>query len=455
MKAHRLFVVATAIVMLTSGLGILATAGIHRETTSEQAPGNSPMLGAIRTVFAEDFTNSACGPCSSHNPDWTAAIRAKGYSKVAPAFTHVHWPTDTDPINMYSQMNTWANYRRSMHLISSVPSAWMDGENVNTHQGQAAYEALIDEYGTVLSPLKITTTGNIDGGTRNGTLNIHVEAVNDIPADQNLRLMTYIWEDAINVTARFGSFPNGETVADWAVWLMLDGDSDEMNNHVGELIWSTGATAGDTIDVVRNFQCNSTWELAEMGATVFVQNFNTLEVLNSAVDQFDGGVTPPAHDLEVRGLDVPTLDVAASTTVPVRAVIYNNGATDETNLEVEFTVGGILQDTKYVTSLPAGLGEYVDFDWNTPAVANSYVLGFEVIAVPGESNLTNNEWSTTVQVTYQPEIWTSPGGMDFSVISNWNDSDNITIGNTGTGDCNFNITIGVDIEEFGGFSSVF
>ncbi|MCK4999214.1 MAG: hypothetical protein KAS23_06755, partial [Anaerohalosphaera sp.] len=451
MKANRLVVTAIVLIMIISGLGTLAIP-MNSGDTMERAPVDSPQQGAIRTVFLEDFTNSACDPCAIHNPDWIAAIRAKGYARAAPAFTHVHWPTPTDPMNCYSEMNTWADNRRDMYGITAVPKAFIDGENVAVKQEQAIYEMLIDDYGSILSPVKITTNGTIDGGTRNGTLNIHIEAVNDIPAGQNLSVMTYIWEDAINVTARFGSFPNGEIEQDWAVWLMLDGDADDMNNHLGEFIWSGGATAGDTIDVVRNFQCDAPWVLSEMGATVFLQNFNTTEVLNSAVDLFDGA-TPPAHDLGVVSRGILTPGAEANTTVPVQVVVYNNGDNDETNIEVIFSIDGVPQETKYVTSLPAGNGEYVDFDWNTPLGAGTYSVEFNVTAVPGESNLTNNFWFRPIEVTGEPEIWTDPAEMDFSVISNGIYSDDITIGNTGTDDCNFEISIGVTEETVGGNDS--
>ena len=93
----------------------------------DNAPPNYTPHTVPRVVLMEDNTNWGCGPCASHNPAWTAAIEAEGYYKVAPSYVHVHWPSATDPVNLYDDMYTWANGRRSAEGCTWAPWPIIDG----------------------------------------------------------------------------------------------------------------------------------------------------------------------------------------------------------------------------------------------------------------------------------------------------------------------------------------
>lgn len=242
---------------------------------TEPDVGDTRSPGVPRVVLAEDFTNWGCGPCASHNPAWTAAIETMGYTMVAPAYVHVHWPNGADPFNNYGSMSTHADNRRNFYGVSGVPSAWVDGNNVPTHQSQVFYQMTFDAAAGIPATVSITTSGHIDTGMLQGTLNLHIECVDElIPGDY--RLMIYIWEN--NVT-RFGAGPNGETEFDWALWLMIPDEQ-------GQAIWQNGADPGDYIEISRTFSIEPSWAVGELGATIFIQNFDNRSVEQAAVEVF-------------------------------------------------------------------------------------------------------------------------------------------------------------------------
>ncbi len=266
---------------------------------SEPDKGETRGPGVPRVVLAEDFTNWGCGPCETHNPQWTAAIEAMGYNMVAPAYIHVHWPNGADPINNYGNMMSHADRRSSYYHVSGVPSPWIDGNYVPAQQTPMYYQMQFDAAAGIPATVSITTSGHIDTGMLQGTLNAHIECVDELlPGDY--RLMIYIWEN--NIT-RFVP-PNNEPELDWAVWLMLPDD-------LGLGIWQNGAGPGDYIEVSHTFDIEPSWVVDEVGATIFVQNLNNRSVEQAAVELFKS----PAVSLTSPGRE--TADQKFSGTVNI------------------------------------------------------------------------------------------------------------------------------------------
>jgi len=422
MKYHKILVTILALSMIVSGLAFVS---VGSDPVPE--PRTVP-----RVAFAEDFTNWGCGPCASHNPEWTAAIRALGYNTVAPAYTHVHWPSSTDPMNNYADMNTWANNRRVMYGISGVPSAWLDGANIATMQSQAAYETAFNNAAAIPADIEILTSGYINPTSGFGTLDIHVEAVENLPAG-DYRLIVYLWEDEITRTLNGDAppYPNGESQLDWAVWLMIPDEQ-------GQAIFQSGATIGDYVDVNHNFVCEPEWDLTKMGSTVFVQRFDTLAVEQAAVELYNDPV--PTHDVSVGGDNIED-QYDSSGSYMLDCTVYNPGNSGETNVEVALTLDGIPDGTQIIPNLPSGTSQPLTFPWTAPAVDGSYVLGFEVTPVTGETATGNNIWTKTIDVVHQPDIWLSPGGFDFTVTPGGTDNALLTVGNTGPGVLNWDVFV--------------
>ena len=125
MRGKRLYAIFIVGFLIISGLGFVSLATNDPDETNT----------VPRVVFAEDFTNWGCGPCAAHNPAWTGAIEALGYGVVAPAYTHVHWPSSTDPMNNYGNMYDCANNRRNLQGCTWAPWPMIDGAYVADQQG--------------------------------------------------------------------------------------------------------------------------------------------------------------------------------------------------------------------------------------------------------------------------------------------------------------------------------
>ncbi|MCK5024614.1 MAG: hypothetical protein KAR56_03255, partial [Thermoplasmata archaeon] len=440
MIIKKISIAIIAMTLILSGLGIMAV-GQDAPAEIDRLPiGNEPR-SVQRVVLAEDFTNIDCGACPGHDEKWTPAIEQVGYSVVAPAYTHVHWPDPLDEWNVHENMYECANNRRRMLGFSGVPNAWIDGTGVAESRPTAEYVQMFNDRAAVPANVSITTSGYINPTSRLGTISIHAEAVETIgPGDY--RLMVYIWE---NNVSRYAPYPNGEAEQDWAVWFM-------MPDEKGKAIWTTGASVGESVDVSHNFKCESDWNLSEMGSTVFIQRFDTFEVEQAAVDLFDDPV--PTHDVSVIGTNIlPVYDFGSQYTLD--CTVYNTGTSNESNLEVKLIEDGVTQDTQYIVSLSTDTPQVLNFSWTAPSIAGFYNLSFEVSTVSGETLTSNNIWTQNIEVIYYPDIYLGSGGLDFTVASNENGIENFTIGNNGTKDCNFEINIGSEYETFGAFGSPF
>jgi hypothetical protein len=285
MEVRKYLAVMLVGMMVVSGLGIVSV-GMNTVTPVEK---DAPILvepkaTVPRVSLVEDFTGWNCAPCAAHNPAWTGAINAVGYTKVAPAYTHVWWPTAADdPMYMYCEGitgpqgddNSVAN-RVATHGVGWAPWACVDGTQVDTGLTQAEYVTMFNAAAALPARVAITTSGYVNTGGLTATINARAEAVDELEPG-NYRMMIYLWE---NPVTGVGSGTNAETTFNWAVWRM-------MPNGMGtDLGWSAGAHAGDSMSVSYTVPIEATWNVAELGGTIFVQNFNTLAVEQAAVQLF-------------------------------------------------------------------------------------------------------------------------------------------------------------------------
>jgi hypothetical protein len=420
MKLYYLITATIALMMVTSGLGLL-TVGSNNDIDD-----NESLNTVQRVVFAEDFTNHGCGPCVAHNEAWTGAIEAKGYGMVAPAYTHTMGPSTNDPFFSYGDMPKCSSLRSARLGISTVPNAWLDGLPESEGQTQAYYETQIDARASIPANISITTSGYLNPTTRFGYLSIHAETVEDLlPGDY--RLMVFIWENNVSrdnpLTGTIEPpYLNGEMEMDWGVWLMLPDEQ-------GKKIWTDGVTSGATVDVVRTFTAEPDWVIDELGATVFIQNYDNLLVEQAAVDLFDDPV--PSNDLLVEGKDIVD-NYYTNKPTNVDCYLHNGGSSTETGLTVDLKVDGGVVLSEPVASIAPGASQVVNFLCIPPSTPGLYELGFEVTTVPGEIYLLNNLWIKMVNVLDWADMWVSPGSYDLTVVQDQVVTDELIIGNTGT-----------------------
>jgi len=135
------------------------------------------------------------------------------------------------------------------------------------------------------------------------------------------------------------------------------------------------------------------------------------------------------HDIAVWSINVPATGEAGKS-IPIEATILNQGANDETNIEVRLLVDGGQENSTTIASLTSGSQTNVTLAW-IPATAGNYSVEMYAVPVSGETVTTNNILNDTISVTAEPEIWTNPGGFDFSMEMGQMGTDNLTVGNDG------------------------
>ncbi|MCK4267000.1 MAG: hypothetical protein KAX31_06940, partial [Thermoplasmata archaeon] len=270
---QKIITIVLAFIMVFSGYSFLAT-GVETNDSIAQTSGgdDKPQQSVNRTILVEDFTSWNSIPCANFNPELNAAIENYGYGKVAPGYIHVWWPLPTtDPFYLYNPQEN--QDRLNFYGVTGVPDLYIDAVDYPQFTSQAQNEAYFDEQLAIPANLTIRTSGFIDQVGLTGSVNAYIEAVEPI-VSTDLRVMFYLWEN--NVT-NVGSGANGETEFKWAIWDMLP---DAQGTPI------TLMNPGDFTMVAQNFNIDPTWNINELGVTVFVQDFSTRFVEQAAVEEF-------------------------------------------------------------------------------------------------------------------------------------------------------------------------
>ena len=147
----------------------------------------------------------------------------------------------------------------------------------------------------------------------------------------------------------------------------------------------------------------------------------------------------PDHDLIITNLDVDTY-IPHGETVYVKATLINAGQNNETNVDINFTVDGVAEDSIVLNRINSTDSTVVSFTWNPDN--GTYLVGIEIPPLPGENFTANNQINKTVHVIPVPDIWINP--VNYSIIQNAGElsTNNLTIGNEATSEANllFNIS---------------
>jgi hypothetical protein len=79
------------------------------------------------------------------------------------------------------------------------------------------------------------------------------------------------------------------------------------------------------------------------------------------------------HDIAVTGFQAP--DFMAPGTTYVSALIRNRGLNDESNIEIEFLVDDVVQETQMISYMESGCSEEVSFEWTPTEYPMEYLVG--------------------------------------------------------------------------------
>jgi 3-deoxy-D-arabino-heptulosonate 7-phosphate (DAHP) synthase len=102
------------------------------------------------------------------------------------------------------------------------------------------------------------------------------------------------------------------------------------------------------------------------------------------------------HDIAVSYYQLPK-HVQPGDNVKIDVGIRNVGLNNETNIEVNFTVDGILSDQKNISTMSPGQADTLTFYW-VPTAEKVYTICMEVTPIPNENITSNNKICTNVNV---------------------------------------------------------
>jgi hypothetical protein len=104
------------------------------------------------------------------------------------------------------------------------------------------------------------------------------------------------------------------------------------------------------------------------------------------------------YDIGVTDLQIARY-VELNETLQVTAVIINSGASDETDIYVNFTVNGILEDNTTISELDGGTSIRVEFEWTSGSEEYvNYTIGVSTEPKTAETYLMNNDLATNITV---------------------------------------------------------
>ena len=117
-------------------------------------------------------------------------------------------------------------------------------------------------------------------------------------------------------------------------------------------------------------------------------------------------VQTPSHDVSVIGLNAPA-SANVGTSVNVQVTVANNGTfAESTTVTLTDQPAGTTIGSQ-VSNLAVGIANILSFNWNTTGLAlGNHVLQASASAVPGETNLSDNQLSSTVNVQQPPDVLT-------------------------------------------------
>ncbi|MDD4308012.1 MAG: hypothetical protein PHU53_04300, partial [Thermoplasmata archaeon] len=418
METKRIIAGMLVAIMIVSGFGIVSGSAATDNIPVEPAAIPPIQKNTVqRVVLAEDFTSWECPPCATFSPMFVAAVENLGYTKAAPAMYHVWWPNyDDDPIYQYNKQEV--TDRVNYYHIPWVPLSLYDGDPYTTDtagdyayevgpspSSQAAIETLINTYSALPANVSIDTQGWISGGA--GEIGVKVRAEENI-AKTDLYVRVMLWEN--NITRplwnyRLGvydapPYPNGETILNWGVW-------DYVPDATGTPIWTSGATAGDEVEITLPFDISDVDGIveSEVGVTVFVQSQSTWDVEQAAVETFAN--VPPA--VTITSPASGTAGQILSGTIPITWTATDVEDADDTTLDIsiDYSANGGVSWTNIMSGTNNNIAPFT-YNWNTISAGIPDGPGYKIRVKAIDSK---GDWR-------RPES-TEPFSIDNTVNDKW------------------------------------
>ena len=212
------------------------------------------LTSATRIPMIEHFSSSTCGPCVSVNNQMNNFC-----NNNAGAFTYtkyqMNWPGSGDPY--YTEEG---GTRRNFYGVSAVPQCFLDGED----QGYAAVQqSVFNQHTNYTAFMDIRGSFTVEGNT------IHVIADVMPFIDANVRVFVSVNEKETH--GNVGS--NGETTFHHIFMKMLPNAQGTSVNFV--------STELQRLEFTQDMSSTHVEEMSDLEVSIWVQNYNSHEILNS------------------------------------------------------------------------------------------------------------------------------------------------------------------------------
>jgi len=107
------------------------------------------------------------------------------------------------------------------------------------------------------------------------------------------------------------------------------------------------------------------------------------------------------HDIAVISIDAPVF-VEVNSTILINSTIWNFGLNNESNITIDFIVGGVSQSNTTIPFLTSRSYTNVSFHWTAPGVAGMHNITIYVEPVVNETIVWNNKQSKIITIG---DIW--------------------------------------------------
>ena len=326
-----------------------------------------------RILLLESFTNTGCGPCAMYNPGMDALIAANPDKVVAIKY-HVNWPSSADPMYLH---NTSENGNRvSYYGVNSVPHVVVDGNRFSGNSGNIT-QSIINQLSAIESPLQLRLAWEVD---EQNVITVHVLGQASTAVEGNLKLYVGIIEKEIHFNSAPGS--NGERDF-YDVMKKLLPSSQGMN--IGQL------AEGGYFAYSFSWQLANFYDLSQVDAIAWVQNYNTKEVIQSCgssqnIEPFYANEAMLSDISNVKGTN-------CSGEAEPQVILSNNGSNTLTSAEMEIFVNGeSIKTVEWTGNLPTFGMTTVDLGKINFSLEAENTLEVKILSVNGsDDEVTTND----------------------------------------------------------------
>ncbi|NJN78504.1 MAG: hypothetical protein HC803_09435, partial [Saprospiraceae bacterium] len=227
-----------------------------------------------RKVLLEHFTQASCGPCATYNP-----LVKQYFDNTTNDVTSIKYQTSwpgTDPMNAHNP--TQVATRVSYYGVSGVPNVVVDGNAAQGNPGTlfaGGQSSAMDTRAGVTSPFDIIVSHALSANYSSVDVTAVITASNAV-TNANLIAHIVIVEKKIAFASAPGS--NGETEFYNVMKRMLPTAA----GTPVQAVWANG----NTVLLTESWNLANVYNMAELGAIVFIQDNVTKEILQTGFSEF-------------------------------------------------------------------------------------------------------------------------------------------------------------------------